>query len=116
MILPGKLYEHGLITDINREVMLLILLGFTSGWVSHIFSDMLTSAGVKIICFLPFKASLVPKHIGKLRFNTGNEWEEFCYRTTKMLNIFLGLVSLLYPLIADGTIQNLVESVLLKIT
>lgn len=113
MTLPILLYNNNYIDDVNREVLTLIMLGFTAGWISHIFSDMLTSAGVKVICFLPFKASFVPKHIGKLRFNTGNEWEAFCYRSTKIINIMLGLISLAYPLIANGYITSLINKYIL---
>lgn len=45
------------------------------------------------------KIKFVPKKIGKLRFNTGNEWEKFNYTLMKYINIALGLVCILYPLV-----------------
>lgn len=98
-ILPNKLYEIGKISDVNKEVMLLILLGFASGWVSHIFSDMLTSAGVRLVCFSKFKVKFVPRKLGKVVFNTGNEWEAFNYKVIKCINLILGIVCVLYPFI-----------------
>lgn len=96
---PCYLYNIGKITDINKEVMIIIGLGFASGWISHLFSDMMTSAGVRLFCFLKFKVRFVPKKIGKLRFNTGNEWEKFNYKTISILNKLVGFISLVYPFI-----------------
>ena len=111
--LPNFLYQKGLVSLTNKEVLSIIMLGSSSGWVSHILSDMLTSAGVKLFCFSKFKVALVPKNIGKLRFNTGNEWESFCYKTTKQINIILGMACLLFPFIMNGqlvsAIQNLIN-------
>ena len=81
------------------------MLGFSAGWISHIFSDMLTSAGVKVVCFLKLRIAFVPKHIGKLRFNTGNEWEAFCYKTTRIINVIIGIICLLYPLYEAGKLE-----------
>ena len=111
-ILPTLLFQYEIISAVNKEVMFIIMLGFCSGWISHIFSDMLTSAGVKIVCFLPFKLALVPKKIGKLKFNTGNQWEAFCYKTTRIINIVLGIGSLAFPLIIDGTIIKFITNLL----
>lgn len=96
-IVPMKLHEVGRITNVNKEVMIIVGLGFCSGWISHLFSDMLTSAGVRLVCFLDFKIKLVPKRIGKLRFNTGNEWEAFNYKMVSIINKILGLLSVIYP-------------------
>lgn len=111
VIIPRKLLEYEVVSKINMQVLSIILLGFAAGWISHIFSDMLTSAGVRLICFLKFKIKLVPKKIGKLRFNTGNEWEAFNYKVVKILNIFLAISCLIYPLIMDGTLTNLINSI-----
>lgn len=106
--LPILLYNKNLISNVNKEVMMLLLLGFSSGWISHLFSDMLTSAGVRLLCFLPkSKVKFVPKKIGKFRFNTGHEWEAFNYKVIKVFNIILGVYTLLYPLLVNGTISNL---------
>jgi len=98
-ILPNKLYEYNKISEVNKEVLLLLLLGFASGWISHIFSDMLTSAGVRLLCFRKFKVKLVPRKLGNLVFNTGHEWEAFNYRVIKMINLVLGIVCLVYPIL-----------------
>ena len=65
---------------------------------------MFTSAGVRLICFSKFKVALVPKQLGKLKFNTGNEWEQFCFKSTRIINFGLGIISILYPLVLDGTL------------
>lgn len=103
--IPRALYNTGKISNVNKEVMNIILLGFASGWISHMISDMLTSAGVQVLCFSKKKIALVPKSIGKLRFNTGNEWEAFNYKTIKIINIILGLTCLIYPYILQGKLS-----------
>lgn len=97
--IPQVLYERGIISAVDKEVLWLILLGFISGWVSHIVSDMFTSAGVRLVCWGKYKVRLVPKSIGSLRFNTGHEWEEFVYRVVKTLNIALGFICIIYPIV-----------------
>lgn len=114
-ILPIYLFNMGYLSQVNKEVMSIILLGFSSGWISHIFSDMLTSAGVRVICFLKFKVAFVPKHIGKLRFNTGNEWEAFCYKTTRIINVFLGILCLVYPFMISGYWGKIIQFLLIKL-
>lgn len=98
-LIPNKLYSMNYITEINKEVAILILLGFSSGWISHLFSDSLTSGGSRLICFSKFKIKLVPKKIGKFKFSTGTKWEEFNYKTLKVINAISGIVCLLYPII-----------------
>ena len=105
---PDILYNMGKISEVNKEVSSIILLGFASGWISHLFSDMLTSAGVRIVCFSSYKVKLVPKKIGKLRFNTGNEWEKFNYKVIKKTNIILGIISILYPIITNEKIISFI--------
>ena len=109
MLVPKLLLDNGWIDKINYQVLLILLLGFAAGWISHLFSDMLTSEGVRLICFLKFKVKLVPKKIGKLRFNTGNEWEAFNYKVVKILNIFLAIGCLVYPFIINGTFEKLLN-------
>lgn len=97
--LPNVLYNKGLISLVNSEVMKLLLLGVASGWISHLISDSLTSEGVRIFCWnKKLKLKFVPKKIGKLRFNTGNEWEKFNYTLMRYINIALGVVCLIYPI------------------
>ncbi len=95
--LPIKLYENGYLSDINKEILIIVMLGFSIGWWSHIFSDMLTSNGVKLVCWLKFKVKLVPKKIFKLKFKTGEEWEGFVYSVTRVFNIVIGVVALVFP-------------------
>lgn len=110
-LVPTVLYNKGIISGTNMEVAILLLLGFASGWISHLFSDMLTSAGVRLICFLPkSKISLVPKKIGKLRFNTGHEWEAFNFKIIRVINIILGIYTLVYPFIINNTISKIIDA------
>lgn len=110
-LVPTVLYNKGIISCTNMEVTVLLLLGFASGWISHLFSDMLTSAGVRLICFLPkSKISLVPKKIGKLRFNTGHEWEAFNFKIIRVINIVLGIYTLIYPFIINNTISKIIDA------
>lgn len=109
VLVPKLLLDNECIDKINYQVLLILLLGFAAGWISHLFSDMLTSEGVRLICFLKFKIKLVPKKIGKLRFNTGNEWEAFNYKVVKVLNIFLAIGCLVYPFIINGTLEKLLN-------
>lgn len=97
--LPNYLYNVDKISIINKEIATLVLFGFSSGWISHLFSDMLTSAGVRVLCFIKFYARFVPRQILGFKFNTGNEWEAFNYKVIKIINIMLGTVCILYPLI-----------------
>ena len=55
------LFKKGLISDVNFELLSIITIGFNLGWVSHLFSDMLTSGGVRIFCFIKHKVAFVPK-------------------------------------------------------
>ena len=98
-MLPTKLYELGKITTVNREVLSIILIGFSMGWISHIFSDMLTSAGVRLFCVSRSKVALVPKQLFGMKFKTGEDWEKFVFSLTRMLNIVIGLACLVYPVI-----------------
>lgn len=104
--LPIKLYDIGKISIINKEVLFLVLVGFMSGWVSHMFSDMLTSGGVRIFCWWKFKLKLVPRQLFGLKFNTGNEWEKFNYLTMKKINCILGIICITYPIIFNSNILS----------
>ena len=89
-----------MIKPIDREIMLIILYGFYAGWISHLVADMMTSAGIRLFCWnKKLKIKLVPKNIGKLKFNTGHEWEEFVYGKVKFLNIILGILCIIWPAI-----------------
>ena len=107
---PKMLYSANKISLVNREVMSIILLGFSAGWMSHMFSDMLNGVGIRLFFFSKMHIAFVPKHIGKFRFNTGNEWEAFCYKSTKIINLVLGAVATFYPLIGDPKISAYVHN------
>lgn len=100
-IIPYLLYKYELFSLLNKEVLSILWLGFASGWISHLFSDMLTSEGVRLFCFSKKKIKLVSRKIGKLRFNTGNEWEKFVYNVMKKINILLGVLSVMYPILGQ---------------
>lgn len=104
--LPRYICNKGYLSVVNKEVLSILMLGFASGWISHLFSDMLTSAGIRVICFINKKVRLVPKKIGKLRFNTGHEWEAFNYKVIKVLNIFLGIICLVYPILYEDILYK----------
>lgn len=108
-LIPLRLYNVGILSSTNKEVITLLLLGFNSGWISHLFSDMLTSAGVRLFFFSKFKVKLVPKKIGKLKFNTGEQWENFNYKVMKIINKVLGVVCIMYPLIVNGYIGYIIN-------
>lgn len=99
-IIPRKLCDIGKISQVNMEVASLILLGFASGWISHLFSDMLNGVGVRTFCWTSkLKAKFVPKKIGRLRFNTGGAWEDFNFRAVSRINKVLGFTCLVFPLL-----------------
>ncbi len=106
---PTILYNNGKITNVNKEVAIIILMGFMSGWVSHIIADMLTSAGVRILFFSRVKIALVPKRIGGIQFSTGSDWETFNYKVIRFFNIIIGFICLIYPMIYNGRHRYILE-------
>lgn len=96
-IVPKILYHSGKIGVVDKEVMMLLMIGVATGWISHLFSDAMTSGGIRIFFFSKRKVSIVPKKIGKLKFNTGGQWEEFCYNLVGYLNKLLGIFSIIFP-------------------
>lgn len=107
-VIPDRLLENGVISEVNKEVLSIVLLGFCCGWISHLFSDMLSSAGVRLFCWCKKTVALVPKKLFGFRFNTGHEWEGFIYGVTKRLNIVIGVACVIYPIIEN---QELIEKV-----
>jgi membrane-bound metal-dependent hydrolase YbcI (DUF457 family) len=107
---PKVMYWQGILSYTNEQVLMLLMIGFSTGWISHLFSDMWTSAGVRLFCFSKKTTiAFVPKKIKifrkELRFNTGNQWESFCYKIVNNLNLWLGFICVLYPFINDLTIN-----------
>lgn len=110
---PSVLYKYEKITIVNKEILGIILMGFCAGWISHILADMMTSAGVRLFCWnRKIIIRLVPRHIGKLRFNTGHEWEEFIFKSVKTINIFLGILCLIYPVLVSGKLFEVINSLI----
>lgn len=113
-MIPRILLANGKITAVNAEVMLIIFIGFCSGWISHIVADMMTSAGVRLFCWNKgLIIRLVPKQIGRLKFNTGHEWESFVYRAVRKINIVLGILAVIYPILLNGILKSMINSIIL---
>lgn len=108
-MIPKILLEKGVISIINKEILGILMISFSAGWISHLVADMLTSKGVRVFCWSKkLKFRLVPKKIGKLSFNTGNEWEAYIYRTTKVINGVLCVICLVLPIFIELNILNLI--------
>lgn len=113
IITPNYLYDKHILTEVNREVLHIILIGFCAGWISHLLADMMTSAGVRLFCWnKKIIIRLVPKQLFGFRFNTGHEWEEFVYKTVRLLNIILGITCIIYPLIIEGKLQSVLNKII----
>ena len=111
-LIPNILFNDGTISEVNKEVAIIILAGFCSGWISHIIADMMTSAGVRLFCWNKnIIIRLVPRKIGQLKFNTGHEWEEFVFSVSRTINMVLGVICILYPLDVPSLIQELISSI-----
>lgn len=97
--IPELLYSYGFIEIADRSLMLVMTLSFAAGYISHLFSDMLTSEGVYLLCFMKLKVKLVPKKILNFRFSTDSDWEKFNYKLMRFVNIILGFGSITFPMI-----------------
>lgn len=152
----NEAYKRKAVTEVNYELAFIIAAGFFMGWMSHLFSDMLTSDGVYPSCIAHRKIAFVPRQLTKyreififglaagiasiviwvktgtywcigtaafgftssvlalmfkdIRFNTGNEWEEFVRRVTKVLNNAIGIIAVLFPYI-----NNLYDTIMMYI-
>lgn len=96
-----------LINSIDTSVAFIILCGFYSGWISHLFSDMLSSSGVYLTCFSGVTIKFVPKHIFNFKFSTGGAWENFCFNLIRIINFLTGLFVIVYPFLVDENFQAL---------
>ena len=101
LYLPNILFNLNRISELNKEILSAVLIGFASGWISHLFSDMLTPEGVRLICFSRIKLKFVPKRLFKFKFSTGSSWEEFIYKSVNCINYILGFIALVYPYIGN---------------
>lgn len=70
------------------SVLYMILYGVMLGWCSHLFSDMLTPAGIRLFCWSKFKLRLVPRWA---MFATNSRWEDMCNSVIKVVNTLAGL-------------------------
>lgn len=61
MVISNKLFSLKVITNVDFVVLNMIIISFYTGWVSHLISDMLTSAGVRLFCWNKKKIKFVPK-------------------------------------------------------
>ena len=109
--LPSILVEKIGMSQVNKEVLSLIFVGFYSGWISHLFADMLNGVGIRLFAISKFKIKFVPKHIGNFRFNTGHEGEGFCYKAARIINMALGVMCILYPVLKNDEIVKYIASV-----
>lgn len=111
IILPDKLIEYGVVSAVNGKLIYLIVIAFMSGWVSHIFSDMLNGVGVRLICVKRWRVAFVPRKFLWFRFKTGEHWEQFNYFVIRKINIVLGILAVAYPYIEHG-VKHVAERVI----
>ena len=98
-ILPNMLLEKQIIGAVDKEILGVIMVGFALGWLSHIIADMLNGTGVRLVCWNKKHVALVPHSLLGLKFKTGESWEGFVSTTTQVLNIIVGIISIMYPYI-----------------
>lgn len=110
---PYYLNSLNSITVLDKEILTLILFGIALGWCSHLFSDMLTPAGVRLLCMSNFKMKLVPKKLFGYSFSTGTDWELFIQKLQKVINVLLGVVALLYPIIMNTALCSYLLTMLI---
>lgn len=84
------------LTASDQDIFSLVAMAFMSGWLSHLFADMLNYKGITLF---GKRIALVPKRIGKMKFNTDGEWEDFNYYVVDKANKILGFAALLFPMI-----------------
>ena len=71
------------------SVLYMLTYGIMLGWGSHLFADMLTPQGVRLVCWSKFKVRLVPKWA---MFATNSRWEDKCYSFIRVVNTLSGLM------------------------
>ena len=97
--LPINLYETGVLSNANKEVLGVILLGFMVGWLSHLFSDMLTPGGVRILFFYKKTLEFVPRKLLGFSFSTGSLWEDMVFRVVQIVNVGVLIICVSFPLL-----------------
>lgn len=106
--LPEKLYTLGKVSQVNREVLSIVMIGFSLGWLSHIFSDMLTTGKVKLLCFANWHVGFVPRRFLGLQFKTGGQWEWFVSSVTDKINVIITIVALAFPALLKYNVLGLI--------
>ena len=56
--LPIIMYNKQMISEVNKEMLSILMIGFASGWISHLYADMLTGEGVRLIFFINIHCGL----------------------------------------------------------
>lgn len=91
------------LSDLDRTIMIIIIIGFWSGWFSHLFSDMLSSGGVRILCWLKKSTvSLVPKQVNLVKniiaslFIIGISVISFIVRLYDVISISIMILGVVY--------------------
>lgn len=104
--LSNWLRAKGVLNDLDCGITFLILCGFYSGWISHLFSDMLSGAGVYLSCFSNNTIKFVPKKLFNFKFNTGGVWENFCFSVIRKINFITGIFVIVYPFLVVQEYQK----------
>lgn len=104
-----KLFEYQIFSALDRGIAFTMLLGFYSGWISHLISDMFNGDGVWPTVFALHKVAFVPKKLFGIKFNTGGAWERFFYKMSVFINRVLGVVVLIYPIFKSGLLEQLIN-------
>lgn len=99
-------YMRGAGENVSLEVGYMIVLGFIAGWVSHLVTDMFTSKGVRVFCTSKKTVKFVPKKVGSLYFNTGNEWEDFAYKIISFVSAVVSISALAVPIVESGVAKK----------
>lgn len=112
LYLTNVLHGKGYINELDCSIAFLILCGFYSGWISHLFSDMLSSAGVYVTFLSGKKVKFVPKELFGFKFSTGGAWENFCFKVIRVINLISGIFVIVYPFLVVSEYRELLLSLL----
>lgn len=96
--IPKIIYNKGILNIVDMELTYTIFIGFSLGWISHLVSDMLTSEGVRLLCFVKkTRIALVPRKFLWLKFATGEVWESFIFRVIQVINVIIAVIAIILP-------------------
>ena len=99
--LPEYLLTQGSINVVDKEILSVVMVGFSLGWVSHILADMLNGTGVRLVCWNKKHVAFVPKQMLGMKFKTGDSWENFVSTLTQGMNVVSGIIAILYPFLVQ---------------